>query len=615
MTSISASASRHASAPTASTWQRDLILALVAALLSVAVQAANGFPTLTSPRGDNDSMLRLVEVRDLLAGQGWFDLHQYRMGAEGGFIMHWSRLVDAPIAGLILLARSLGASVATAETIASIVWPALLFCLTLFFTVRAARRFGGARAALPALVLGAMALYFLGIYSAGALDHHNIQIMLTMAGLSLLLSAPERRGAAFGAGVAVALSLAIGMETAPYVAAAGLGVAGLLAFGGDGERTVARDYGLGFAGISALVFVATVPPSGWGQPACDAYSVVQFALGTAGGLGLAVVASFEPAYRTRTRRIASLAALALVVAFVLVHFFPQCMASPYAGLDPRLKTLWLDNVDEAQSLFKLLANDPASVAARYATPLIGLVLLVSRPARAGWRREDWLVLSALLTAFLVSAWQIRGSNFSIVYAVIPLAGWVGAWRERANGSRSTAIQLRMAMAWIVSANVCWTGLAAAATVAADNGVNETGAASALGNAAMSGMADRGHCDRAADFARLSALPPTTVLAISNLGSPILLYTHHRALAGPYHRNTEGNLAVLDAFTGPPDRAKAMVDARNVGLIALCPTDPEQKLLERQAPDGFLAALERNEVPGWLEPIDTHGSLLRLYRVR
>ena len=50
------------------------------------------------PIGDNDSLLRLVEIRDLLGGQGWFDLHQYRMGPPGGFVMHWSRLVDAPIA-------------------------------------------------------------------------------------------------------------------------------------------------------------------------------------------------------------------------------------------------------------------------------------------------------------------------------------------------------------------------------------------------------------------------------------------------------------------------------------------------------------------------------------
>jgi hypothetical protein len=29
---------------------------------------------------DNDDGMRLVEVRDFLNGQGWFDLMQYRMG-------------------------------------------------------------------------------------------------------------------------------------------------------------------------------------------------------------------------------------------------------------------------------------------------------------------------------------------------------------------------------------------------------------------------------------------------------------------------------------------------------------------------------------------------------
>jgi hypothetical protein len=39
----------------------------------------------------------LVQVRDLLAGQGWFDLHQYRLGPDGGTLMHWSRIPDIPI--------------------------------------------------------------------------------------------------------------------------------------------------------------------------------------------------------------------------------------------------------------------------------------------------------------------------------------------------------------------------------------------------------------------------------------------------------------------------------------------------------------------------------------
>src|SRR5690606_35253478 len=68
----------------------DLGLALAVVLLMLGYHAAGGFPSLADPGGDNDSLLRLVQVRDLLAGQGWYDPMQYRMGPDGGFAMHWS---------------------------------------------------------------------------------------------------------------------------------------------------------------------------------------------------------------------------------------------------------------------------------------------------------------------------------------------------------------------------------------------------------------------------------------------------------------------------------------------------------------------------------------------
>src|SRR5579872_6829055 len=52
-----------------------------------------------------DDAMRLAQVRDLLAGQSWYDLTQWRMNVPFGLPMHWSRLIDAPIAGLILLFR------------------------------------------------------------------------------------------------------------------------------------------------------------------------------------------------------------------------------------------------------------------------------------------------------------------------------------------------------------------------------------------------------------------------------------------------------------------------------------------------------------------------------
>ena len=65
-------------------WHGDAAKALAATLVVVAVAAVGGFRSLAG-NADNDSLLRLVEVRDLIAGQGWFDLHQYRIGGDGGF--------------------------------------------------------------------------------------------------------------------------------------------------------------------------------------------------------------------------------------------------------------------------------------------------------------------------------------------------------------------------------------------------------------------------------------------------------------------------------------------------------------------------------------------------
>jgi hypothetical protein len=584
-------------------WRNDLALALIAALVLVAVSACNGFRELTNAGGDNDSLLRLVEVRDMLAGQGWFDLHQYRMGLEGGFVMHWSRLVDAPLAAIILSAAALTGSMAMAEAIAQVLWPALLFCAAVFFTARAARSFAGAGAVLPAVVVGAAALHFIGIFSPGALDHHNVQLTLTMASLSLLLEAPVRRWAALFSGLCAALTLAVGMETAPYVAAIGACTAILFVVDPGGERRIAMDFGLGFAGVSALVFVTTIPPSAWGQAQCDAFSTVQFVVAALAGAGLATIVSVDAASRTRRRRLVSLGLLAVVLGSVVVSLFPQCLAAPYANLDPRLRELWLDYIDEAQSLYKLVLYDPARVVARFATPLLAVALMALRFSRGGWRRQDSLVGGLLVVALLVSAWEVRGSTFSIAFAVIPLSAWIAKWRQRAETSASRGALLRMVAAWLISVNAIWSAAAEATSSAFET------------RAAVKDASVDGSCQGKASFAALSRMPGTTVLAISNLGSPILAYSGHRVFAGPYHRNIAGNLLALDAFLGSDADARSVVEGHHVGLVAVCRGNPESQLFAATAPDGFLAGLMRGNVPEWLEPVaDTKGAPLELYRV-
>jgi hypothetical protein len=54
---------------------------------------------------DPDDYMRLLQVRDWLGGQSWWDVRQYRMDPPAGADMHWSRLVDLPIAAFLLVFR------------------------------------------------------------------------------------------------------------------------------------------------------------------------------------------------------------------------------------------------------------------------------------------------------------------------------------------------------------------------------------------------------------------------------------------------------------------------------------------------------------------------------
>jgi hypothetical protein len=238
----------------------------------------------------------------------------------------------------------------------------------------------------------------------------------------------------------------------------------------------------------------------------------------------------------------------------------------------------------------------------YVTPLIAVIWLDTRMRRHGVRRIDLLIGLFLTAALLVSLWQVRGSMFAIPLAVVPLAGWIAEARTAATTRRNGAA-LKMVLTWLVSINLVWAG--AAAYVAEALGMPAQ-------NANAGGAA--GPCYSEADYAQLAGMPTATVLAVSNLGAPILRFTHHRTYAGPYHRNVAGNLFALDAFMGPPEAAPAMLRRGGVTLLAHCSGNSESDALADWGPAGMMAGLVTGNVPDWLEPIPGGGDLL-LYRIR
>src|SRR5207248_897810 len=73
---------------------------------------------------DTDDAMRLAQLRGWLGGQGWFDLHQARIQPPEGYDTHWSRLIDAGLAGLLFLFGQFTDSV-SAERLMRAWWPLL----------------------------------------------------------------------------------------------------------------------------------------------------------------------------------------------------------------------------------------------------------------------------------------------------------------------------------------------------------------------------------------------------------------------------------------------------------------------------------------------------------
>lgn len=581
-----------------------LLLALIAVACVMLAEGGRGFQILWNMGADNDSQVRLVQVRDLLAGQGWFDMHQYRLGMPEGSSMHWSRLVDAPIALIVLLVGAVTGSQAMGEIAAQILWPALNYVAAIYLVVRAARLYAGEEAMVPAAVIGGIGLYVVGIFGPGAIDHHNVQLVLVLAVMTFLLESLERPKMAYLAGAAATLSFAVGMETAFYVAFAGLTVSAWFLIKGNEAARATANYGIGFAATGLFAFLVAKSPSQWSSVECDAYSVAQFAIAALGGAGIAAAASLPSVRNSMTRRALFLVAIGLVVAAVTLTFFPQCLAKPYADMDPRLREYWMGSISEAQPIWAAVRTMPLIAANAFPPAIVALLCLVFSVKRNGLRAEDALVAAFLVPAMLVSYYQLRGANFALGFAIAPMAAMVAGQRRAMTANPTVKANLRAVGAWLITINMVWALATGFVIDLFQPGYSAKERASfGGGNTA---------CQSAKDFDQLAAMAPARIVSITNLGSSILRYTGHHSYAGPYHRNVAGNMVALELLAAKPDAAQAIAKANSIDLVVVCRGNGESI----NYADGTLQAeLTAGRAPAWLTITpQSAGSNLEIYRV-
>lgn len=574
------------------------IMLIVGAMKSAPILLQGGLP-------GNDDYMRLAVVRDMLSGQSFWDMSQYRLFPPDPLQSHWARLPDIFIGGLIKALTPLFGQDG-AELAAIIIFPAILLLLMLCCVTAIARRLSDSEwMPLCAALMAGMCFPLFSQFMPGRIDHHGLQIVLAMGAALSVLKATEKPIYAWIAGALCAVSLWLGIEGLPYVIAL-CGAAGISwAFQEDKSAAVMRRFGLALFGSIAVCLVISRPPSLWFAPVCDALSSVYLLLG--GGIAVAMVLC---SYLSKTLNafITRLAAISMAGTLALgatIAIFPQCLKGPYAELDPLLQTVWLDNVAEAKPFLSFAPGDLVTASALIVLPLLALFSLKFNPDKRRAVRQLFhnptsrLLWICVVVTFLAGLIQLRLMTFVGAFAA-PLAALTMCWAvnkaDRFKGDVKRAFARAGAILSLSPIVLPAIVLALTQNTQVDEVksqiVTQDGSTVTLPN-----------CQSPLWLKQLDKLPKGFALTQIDLGAPILVSTQHSVSSAPYHRNEAGNLAALKVFAGSPLKAKVTVDAISPDYLIACKDFPETSLMKSISPDGLLSQLIAGDIPNWLEPVD------------
>ena len=557
---------------------------VVALYLALAVDVRVRF-------GDTDDVMRLVIVRDLAGGRGWYDQLVTRLAPPGGTIMHWSRLIDGGLAGLLIALRQVFAP-ATAEWLMRVVWPLLWILPALAAALAMAVRLGGRRALLFTSLIAVVSIGLYLQFLPGRIDHHNVQIVMCLIALAGSVLGRGRGGWGLLAGAGAAAGLAVGLEALPLQVIAGAGFALTLLVAPERWRDVFA-YGAGLAITVSGLFLVQTPPGRWGLAVCDALGVNLVAgLAVTGSL-LALTAVSSRRWTVRGRLVA-LCGVGIAGAGVYLALEPSCLHGPFASVDPFMRRTWLAGVQELQPVWRVWAfNRNAAIEAGVAA-VVGVVSLAALALNPGARSRELLVVGAATAVAIVMgllAWRMSTYASWLVLVVS------GAALARLASGRPARTALALLLVVVASPTLAGRPVEAIASRLSP------GPTQAPRIAAQEG------CFAPSAYQALARLPAGTVLSEIDMGSYVLAFTSHRALSAPYHRTSMTLAKAQAAWSGPSAEAPARLAALGADYVVDCPAE------DLATPPGSLAAaLRAGRDPAGLRRLSPRAARLRIWRV-
>jgi hypothetical protein len=548
--------------------------------------------------GDTDDNMRMMQVRGLLHGQGWYDLRQHRLTPPEGINIHWSRLVDLPIAGLILLLRPI-VGTADAERAAVAVAPLLPYLLLLFSLALTMRRLVDRRA----YPLAFIALFFAGstngMFMPERIDHHGWQLALLALSVAAIADRDRVRGG-LTLGIASALSLAIGLEMIIYVAIEGVAMVLFWLIDRE-ERERLRAYALAIGGGVAAAFLLFASNDNR-FAVCDALSPVWLSDALLGGAMLFALALLSPA--DWKRRLALAVGAAVILAGFHALAWPHCLQR-LEGVSPEVEQLWLSHVREARPFYRHGWRIGSLIVGLPITGAIGWGLLAWIRRRDPEQLRRVLACAApAITAGLLLLWQTRTGPAAQMLATIGAATliWVFAplvWNPRWGPLRSVAV----AVVVLVGAGA---GVPLVQGLFPEKPATPRSKAIGRANAL---------CNSLWGYHPVALQPKGMVFTFIDLAPRLITVTHHDSVTGPYHRNGEQIADVMNAFRGSAEQAHRIIAKYHSDYLLTCPNSSTTTIFAAETPKGFYQQLQHGKVPDWLKPVPLpRDSPFRMWRV-
>ena len=545
--------------------------------------------------GDPDDQLRMVQVRDWLAGQSWTDVTQYRMNPPLGGDMHWSRLVDLPL-GLAIVILTPLAGLAQAELWAAVIIPILTLGVFLLCYASLVRTHFGSAAALASAAGLLTAVPLILQLVPLRVDHHGWQLVCMTLCLTFLLDQKQPVRAAVLLGIVSAIWLEISIEAFPFVVAF-FGIIGwrwLRSTPAQNQSPLLSPFNIlavsaALASAALLVTMKSLAPLN--QAACDALSSAYVAAFLACAFVSSVLLTFVHVTGAQTGfwlklTIGALGGVAALAALGVGA--PQCVGDSFQSLDPVVRRYWFNRTSEGLPIFDLGLDQMVIASVVFVLGLSGIIHLL-RSVKVSKETTTALVLIFAATA-LVGTYVSRTLVYFIIVTSVIIAPLSAALFERISQQDSLSRRLAIRVAAIMLLLPVMTGQLVANTLER----MKPAPASTVPPRFVMDFAAAKLCQNSSSIRELRRLPPSNLLAGLDVSPGILQHTKHRVVASGHHRNQPAMRDVIAAFTATPDVLALVLKKRQIDFIAVCAAAPEFVFYQGMDRQGNWARLNRGD---------------------